>query len=213
MEKQLKIILASASPRRHELLDMAGIEHEVIVSSADESSVAFVPGHPEKYVMEISLVKNRAVSEHLAEAGSLKNDCVVISADTLVYCPETDLPLGKPKDEKDAFRMLKLLSGSTHSVITGVTIVGGSDTKPDTFYSLTKVTFRELDDTEIGDYVRSGEPMDKAGAYGIQGKACRFVERIDGDYYNVVGLPVCEIVSRLKKYGIRTVYTKQESRC
>ena len=98
-------------------------------------------------------------------------------------------------------------------MITGVTIAGGRDTKPDTFCSLTKVSFRELDDAEIGDYVRSGEPMDKAGAYGIQGKACRFVERIDGDYYNVVGLPVCEIVSRLKKYGIRTVYTKQESRC
>ena len=213
MKTNARIVLASASPRRHELLELAGIAHEIIVPCADESAVTYTAGHPEEYVQAISLIKNEAVASRLEKEGfTSADDIVIVSADTIVHCPGNDLPLGKPKDEKDAFEMLRMLSGSTHSVITGVTIAKLGDSRPDTFFSKTLVTFRDLDDSEISGYIKTGEPMDKAGSYGIQGGACSFVERIEGDYYNVVGLPVCEIVLRLKAYGIFQVY-EQESRC
>lgn len=197
----LRIILASASPRRHELLDLAGIKHEIVVPRADETSVKYIPGRPREYVMELSAIKSRAVSDQLNKAGLPKiGRTVIISADTIVYCPDTDLPLGKPKGREDAFRMLTLLSGSTHQVITGVTLCEPGKGQTDTFFATTLVTFRVLDDEEITEYINTGEPMDKAGSYGIQGRACSFAERIEGDYYNIVGLPLSEIVPRLKRY-------------
>lgn len=185
------IILASASPRRHEILLLAGIPHRVFVPEADESTVSYLPYQHEKYVMDLSVLKNRAAAGMLRESeGGL-----IISADTVVFVPGEERPLGKPKDRNDASEMLRMLSGKSHDVVTGVTV---SDTdmpeKEITFSSSTKVFFRNLSEKEIIDYLDSGEPYDKAGAYGIQGRASTFVDRIEGDYFNVVGLPVARIM-------------------
>ena len=196
MKLSEKIILASASPRRHEILCTAGIEHEVVTSSADESSVRFVPGEPERYVTEIASLKNDAVCRILTEPA------VVISADTVVYLDGLPHPLGKPKDDEDARRMLRLLSGTTHRVITGVAVreFRCRDNGTVVFAESTDVVFRHLEPFEIEEYVRSGEPRDKAGAYAIQERAAPFVERINGDFFNVVGLPICHVTEILLKY-------------
>ena len=174
------LILASKSPRRKELMEYVG--EEFIVSSADVDESYDEKLSPDKIVEYLSYIK----------AMPLNNDeNIVIGADTVVSVDGNIL--GKPKDEKDAFDMLKKLSGREHTVYTGVTLAKGEKVK--TFSVATKVYFYELSDEEILEYLKSGEPMDKAGAYGIQGKGCVFIEKIDGDYFNVVGLPV----SRLKK--------------
>lgn len=177
------IILASASPRRRELLENMGHTFSVIVSEADEDSVAKdVP--PEIYVQELALIKAAAVAKTV-----IKNKkAIVISADTIVV--NNGEILGKPKDEADAERMLKALSGKAHRVYTGFCVMRLSDAKTVCESVMTEVVFNRLTDDRIKKYIATGEPMDKAGAYGIQGLGAMLVEKINGDYFNVVGLPV-----------------------
>lgn len=180
----MKIILASSSPRRKELLTTAGVEFEIHVKEVDES----VPeGTPPAEAAKMTAAKKAA-----AVANDFKN-CVVIGADTIVVA--NGKILGKPKDKNDAVSMLKMLSGVEHEVITGVCII--KDQKTETFAQISKVKFYDLTDEEIHTYVETLEPMDKAGAYGIQGLGCRLVERIEGDYFNIVGLPVAEVCRRI----------------
>lgn len=181
----MKLILASQSPRRKELLGLLGLAFEIKVPCADET---MLPGaDPAEQVAEVSRRK--------ALATAAEKEDVVIAADTIVVCDGEIL--GKPRDREDACRMLKMLSGRSHQVMTGVTLRKG-----DTIESCTEITevhFRQLSEREIAAYVDSKDPMDKAGAYGIQSGAAIFVEKICGDYYNVVGLPVCRLTQMLKK--------------
>jgi len=172
----LKIVLASRSPRRAQLLAAAGIEFTVRVSDVDETPLGSEA--PRDYVLRIAETKARAVEAN--------DDEIVLSADTTVVLGNTIM--GKPSDAADAARMLRALSGNRHEVITGICLRRGDRVVSD--IATTSVWFAPLSDTEIADYVASGEPMDKAGAYGIQGLASRFIDRIDGSYSNVVGLPV-----------------------
>lgn len=184
---QKPLLLASASPRRREILACAGIPFEVVPSFAEELSSAELPA-------EAAVIEN--AKSKAAEVASRFPGRVVLGADTLVTADGT--ALGKPRDREDAKRMLRLLSGRTHEVMTGVCITDGVHTE--TALSVTKVTFRKLDDTLIERYVATGECDDKAGAYGIQGKGCILVERLDGDYFGVVGLPICTVYDLLSHF-------------
>jgi septum formation protein len=194
MDKEL--ILASGSPRRHEILAQAGLAHRILTAPADEKSVAFRPGNPEEYVKALAELKNDAVFE---KYGTELGNAVILSADTVVWSAELQVPLGKPGNEENAVRMLRQLSGRTHEVITGVMLRDTESGRESVFSETTEVIFRELDDEEILRYARSGDPFDKAGAYGIQSGACVFVRGIRGDYFNVVGLPVCRVSEELKR--------------
>lgn len=180
------IILASASPRRRELLETAGAEFEICVADVDES----IPDG----TAPADAAKMTAEKKALAVAESHKND-IVIGADTIVVAGEKIL--GKPKDKADACAMLTMLSGNVHQVITGVCIACGD--KKITFEQVSSVKFYELTAAEIEAYVETGEPMDKAGAYGIQGRGCVLVEKIEGDYFNIVGLPVAKVMREISK--------------
>jgi septum formation protein len=184
-----KIILASGSPRRKQLLQLINIPFEVVVSNADEKA----DGDPDEIVQELASRKARAVLSTLAE----NEDHIVIAADTLVYI--NGKVLGKPRDEKDAIEMLKQLSGKLHMVYTGVSIIRGD--YEHVFADRTRVYFRTLPDEEIIAYVKTGEPLDKAGAYGVQERGSVLVERIDGDFYTVVGLPVAKVSRALAVMG------------
>ncbi len=185
---QYKLVLASASPRRHEILDTAGLTHTVRVSHADESAVSYCLGEPEAYVMALAKLKGSVVVPGDGE--------VVLSADTVVYIPETGEVLGKPKDHDDALRMFHLMSGKVHKVITGVHLTDWlGHTR--TFAATTEVEFRSLTEEEMEWYIETASPYDKAGAYGIQEEACVFVRRISGEYLNVVGLPVTAVYEAL----------------
>lgn len=188
----MKWILASASPRRKELLSQIGLEFEIKVSDADENiSESLLP---DELVKRLSKIKATAVREELS-TGSPEEETAIIGADTVVYL--NGEILGKPKDEEDAFRMLRALSGVSHSVFTGVTILLPGETI--TFANETKVTFDTLSDEEIRKYIASKEPMDKAGAYGIQGLGGAFVTSIEGEYANVVGFPIGEFSHILRE--------------
>ena len=181
----MEVILASQSPRRKELMGLFHIPFTVRVSDADET----MP--PELSPAEaVALVSRRK-----AEAVPRQADDLVIAADTIVVLGEEIL--GKPKDPADARRMLRLLSGRDHQVMTGMTLLRGQQTLVCT--EITDIHFRPLSDREIDAYVRTGEPMDKAGSYGIQGGAALFAERLAGDYYNVMGLPVCRLGQLLRE--------------
>ena len=182
----MEIILASQSPRRRELMGFFPFPVTVRVSQADEKMDS--AKRPEDEVSRISRNKARAVARADGD--------IVIGADTIVVCD--GMILGKPKDEADAYRMLSMLSGRAHQVMTGVTVL--QDEKCVSFTEITDVYFRALTEEEINDYIRSGDPLDKAGAYGIQSGASLFVERIVGDYYNVVGLPVCHLSQVLRAF-------------
>jgi len=179
------LILASQSPRRKELLGLFHIPFSVCVADVDEVMDPRLP--PEQEVARVSFLK--------ADAISRDTDDVVIAADTIVVC-SGQVP-GKPRDTEDAFRMLRLLSGRDHQVMTGMTVLRGN--RCITTTEITDIHFRELSDSEILRYIRSGEPMDKAGSYGIQGGAALFAEKLSGDYYNVMGLPVCRLGQILKQ--------------
>lgn len=185
---KLRLILASASPRRRELLQSAGLRFDVIPSSVSE---ALHPGEPPPLTAE------RLAREKAREVASRRPGALVLGADTLVVL-EGEI-LGKPPSEAAAAETLRRLAGRTHHVITGVALV--SDGIPDSFSVRTEVTFRPLRDEEIEAYVRSREPMDKAGAYGIQGGAAGFVRSIHGSYSNVVGLPLAEVLERLAAHS------------
>jgi len=179
-----RLLLASASPRRRELLTRAGYTFDIIPPGVDEQRL--VGESPDAFVARIAMAKATAVSS------GLKDNRLVLAADTVVVV-DGDV-LGKPRDTDDAFSMLRRLSGRTHQVLTGVAVVGGGDRR--TAVAATQVTLVDLDDCAIGAYVATGEPMDKAGAYGAQGIASRFIDRIEGSYTNVVGLPL-PVVERL----------------
>ena len=181
----MEVILASQSPRRRELMQHLHIPFTVRVADIDET---MDPAKPP--AQEVARVSRRK-----AEAIPRTPEDVVIAADTIVVCD--GVVLGKPTDEEDAFRMLNLLSGKSHQVMTGLTVCRGERIAVTT--EVTDVHFRSLSPQEIRDYIATGEPMDKAGAYGIQGGASVFVDRIAGDYYNVIGLPVCRLNSILKE--------------
>lgn len=194
-----KIILGSASPRRRELLSQIGLEFEVVISHKDECYESTVP---EEIVKELALMKAENAASELEDRGGL-NDTVVIGADTIVVLDHRIL--GKPKDEKDAYQMLSDLQGRAHQVYTGAAILDfGHDGKRDVCVHAveTKVYVHEMDRREILSYINTGEPMDKAGAYGIQGKFAAYIDKIEGDYYNVVGLPVSYVYQQLKRIGI-----------
>ena len=181
----MNVILASQSPRRRELLGLFHIPFIVRVSDADETMDPAASA-----AQQVGLVSRRK-----AEAVNREAEDVVIAADTIVVC--NGQILGKPKDEADAFRMLRLLSGRDHQVMTGMTVLRGDVCK--TVTEITDIHFRQLSDREINAYIRTGEPMDKAGSYGIQGGAALFAERLVGDYYNVMGLPVCRLSQLLRE--------------
>ena len=175
----MNVILASASPRRKELLGLFGIPFTIRVADIDETM------DPEKTPFE----EVGRVSRAKAMAIPTQGEDVVIAADTIVVCEGK--VLGKPRDEEEAKEMLRLLSGRDHQVMTGCTVLKGDACR--TFTDVTDLHFRDLSEKEIEKYVASGEPMDKAGSYGIQGGAALFCERMVGDYYNVMGLPVCRL--------------------
>lgn len=191
----MKIILASKSPRRREILEHLGLKVNIMVSGADESGVHFTD--PGELTEKLSLIKAQAVlPEALVKYG---NDSLIIASDTVVYAGKEIL--GKPKDPEDARRMLRLLSGRPHSVVSGIAVLYCGKTVVS--HETTSVSFRTLSDSDIERYIASGEPFDKAGGYGIQDSASVFIERIEGDYFNVVGLPVYRLFSVLKEsFGI-----------
>ncbi len=182
------IILASASPRRKELLSLIFDDFSVIPSTADE----VIPQGLDALKVAEHLAKLKA--QDIAEQNK---DSLVIGADTCVII-EKEI-LGKPKNTEDARRMITLLSGKTHLVVTGCCVIVNG--KVESFSEVTEVEFLNLDESEIEDYIATNEPYDKAGAYGIQGKGALLVKKINGDYFNVVGLPVAKLNSYLKKYS------------
>ena len=183
----MELILASASPRRREMLTLMGYDFTVKPSRAEENIGHCAPG---EYVSRLARIKAAAVAEE-------NPGCCVLGSDTIVYLDGEIL--GKPRDEEDAFHILSTLSGRTHTVFTGVAIIAGD--KETIFYDKTEVTFKTLEPDEIRDYIATGEPMDKAGAYGIQGMGGMFVDRIDGSYSNVVGLPMSMLRTMLAQVG------------
>ncbi len=188
----MKLILASKSPRRIEMFKNLGLSPEIIPADVNEDIEGF-KGIPDIAVTTLAKRKALAISQMSSD------DCLIIAADTLVYKGNT--LLGKPKDENEAFLMLKDLSGDQHSVYTGFAVCYGG--KLISRCVETKVLFKELSDDEINSYIASKEPMDKAGAYGIQGIGALFVKGIEGDYFNVVGLPLCALFEAIKEdFGI-----------
>jgi len=177
----LKYVLASASARRQELLHRIISDFEVKVSDFDEDTVSF-NGDVKEYVINIAEGKANSIRK------SLENDAIIISGDTVVVL--NDKILGKPKNEEDAYRMLKELSGKTHRVYSGIVVINMYNNKIEKSSIYTEVKMGNLTDKEILDYIKTGEPLDKAGAYGIQGYGGVFVEGINGCFYNVVGLPL-----------------------
>ena len=196
------IILGSASPRRRELLAQIGAEFEVRVSNKEE---VYHSNVPEEIVKELALMKAENVAEELAEenpAGAVKST-VVIGADTIVVLDGKIL--GKPADEADAVRMLNSLQGRRHDVYTGVAVLDYDENGEKHVYNYsvgTAVYVNEMTEEEIRAYVETKDPLDKAGAYGIQGRFAAHIDRIEGDYYNVVGLPVSRVYRTLRELGV-----------
>lgn len=184
------LILASGSPRRRQLLEQIGLDFRVISSDIDETVDTSLP--PAQIVEWLSRQKAEAVA---AQAGP---GDLIIAADTVVALENAIL--GKPEDELDAFKMLTALSGGRHQVYTGMTLL--RDGERQTEHEVTTVTFRELAEEEITAYIATGEPSDKAGAYGIQGYGAMLVERVEGDYFNVMGLPLCHLGRMLRAFGV-----------
>lgn len=201
-----QIILASQSPRRKELLEQIGLEFEICPAKGEEIITKSIP---EEVVMELSKQKAEEVAAMVSSYSeqhkdiTTPSDILVIGADTVVAYDGKIL--GKPKDEADAKATLTMLSGNTHSVFTGVTLVlidKSGRAGEIVFYEKTDVKMHKMSEAEIDRYIETGEPMDKAGSYAIQGKCAIYIEKIDGDYNNVVGLPITRIYQELKKIGI-----------
>lgn len=202
----MNIILASASPRRKELLEQIGIEFEIKTSQMEEE---YFSTEPEEIVKELSLMKALDVAQG-NEEDYIEGDCIVIGADTIVVLD--DMILGKPADEAEAFEMIQSLQGRSHMVYTGVAIIRceegvdaedggiGFDFQVTNHAIGTKVNVLPMTEREIRTYVATGEPMDKAGAYGIQGRFGAYVEGIEGDYFNVMGLPISYVNKVLNEF-------------
>ena len=184
----MELILASASPRRKELLEQIGLSFRIIPAKGEEKITKKLP---HEVVMELSAQKAMEVAKLQTE------DCLVLGADTIVAVGEEIL--GKPKDEQDALRMLMLLQGRKHEVYTGVTLYETGREKINSFYEKTEVYMYPMTEEELVEYIKTGEPMDKAGAYGIQGKGALLVQSIEGDYWNVVGFPASKFEKMLRQ--------------
>ncbi|MCX7918669.1 MAG: Maf family protein [bacterium] len=187
----MQVILASKSPRRAQLLTQIGLKFTIVPSHVDES--IHVSKNPVLAVRQLAIAKAKFVAKQY-KAG------LIVGADTVVVLGQKIL--GKPKDITEAQRLLTQLSGKTHRVITGIAIVDAKSNRKVVGHCVTFVTFRKLTKSEIDEYIKTGEPFDKAGAYGIQGKGALFVKRIEGDYFNVVGLPLVllmELIKRVRK--------------
>ena len=222
----MKLVLASGSQRRRELLTMCGYDYEIIVSNADET---IDENDPESFVRALSFRKAKEVFDRLFAAG--RRDFAVIGSDTVVAFQKEGgtkpVIIGKPKDAEDAVRILSMLSGKTHRVFTGVSVIADipdenaaaqcsirekaeiqtecsirEKAEIQTECSITEVTFETLSPDEIMDYVNSGDPLDKAGSYGIQGPFGMFVREIRGNYFTVIGMPIPVLYKMLKKIGI-----------
>lgn len=210
----MKLVLASGSQRRRELLTMCGYDYEIIVSNADET---IDENDPESFVRALSFRKAKEVFDRLFAAG--RRDFAVIGSDTVVAFQKEGetkpVIIGKPKDAEDAVRILSMLSGKTHRVFTGVSVIADipdenaaaqcsirKKAEIQTECSITEVTFETLSPDEIADYVNSGDPLDKAGSYGIQGPFGMFVREIRGNYFTVIGMPIPVLYKMLKKIGI-----------
>ena len=185
------LILASASPRRHELLSQTGLKFTVVAANVNEDRLPNEAAAA--YVQRLAEEKAQAVWNLNKSLDTQEDPLVVLGADTCVVCDGNIL--GKPADSSDARRMLELLSGRTHAVMTGLAVMTGQKIVREV--EITQVTFNQLNDREIAQYIVSGEPMDKAGAYAIQGYAARWIPRIEGCYFNVVGLPIARTVALL----------------
>ena len=189
----MKLILASSSPRRKALLKVLGLEFDIVVSDCDED-IDFSSSVSDA-VMELSKRKASSVAD------ISDNNSIIIGADTVVVYDRS--VLGKPKDKTEAIQMLKTLNGNTHQVITGFTIINNIDGTIVSDYEVSSVTFKKLTEAEIIEYVNNNNTLDKAGAYSIQGTASSFVEKLDGDYNNVVGLPIFKLSKYLyNKFNI-----------
>lgn len=193
-QHRTKLILASKSPRRVEILRKAGFTFEVRATGIDESRRGRESARA--HVLRLAREKARAVAEQLGE----NSRAVVIGADTVVVIGGKIL--GKPSDVREARAMLRLLNGKTHQVLTGVSIVSMHDKRELNRVESTRVHFLKLSKKEIEDYIHTGEPFDKAGGYGIQGIAGRFIDRIDGCYFNVMGLPISLVWTMLRQLGV-----------
>lgn len=189
----IKMILASASPRRKELLEQIGITFEVVPSQCEEIITSTVP---KNIVLELSSQKAEDVWQSIKQE---EGTCVLGSDTIVAYGDEV---MGKPKDEQDAYGMLKKLQGNTHQVYTGVTLIckKGDEVLRKSFFEETNVTMYPMSDEEIWAYIRTKDPMDKAGSYGIQGRCAAHIKAIRGDYNNVVGLPVGRVYQELKEW-------------
>ncbi len=204
----MKLILASASQRRRELMHMCGYEFDIVPSETDEHIAESDPG---RLVSRLAEEKAREVFSRLCgkEGGAnktraglgadgAKEDIAVLGSDTIVY--HEGRIIGKPSDEKNAYNILSALSGKTHEVYTGVAVITAKRRLVE--YDVTRVAFERLSDEEIGKYIASGEPMDKAGAYGIQGPFGMFVKGIEGNYFTVIGLPLPKVYRMLASVGV-----------
>lgn len=196
----MSIILASKSPRRRELLSLLGIDFTVMTEDIDETINQSVP--VEEEIKRLSYEKAKAVKD------AVSDDSIIIAADTVVVLGNQ--VFGKPKDDHQAKEMLRTLSGKTHKVITGVTVM--KKNKSDTRAAVTEVTFRNLNDKEIQEYINTGDPFDKAGAYALQGISTIFVSGISGDHFNVYGLPVSMLASMLRGFGVKILGESSEDK-
>ena len=186
------LILASASLRRKELLEMIGLKFKVVESKIKEKIDQNLPPH--FLSKKLSFEKAKTVYKN-------HKDSIIIAADTIVICDGKIL--GKPRDEKEALEMLKFLSNKSHLIITGFTIMSSDLKKPITRSEETKVYMKKITRKEIDSYIKTGEPMGKAGAYAIQGMAQKFIEKIEGDFFNAVGLPIHSLMHELKNLGVK----------
>ncbi|HWR60043.1 MAG TPA: Maf family protein [Clostridia bacterium] len=186
----MRIILASNSPRRKELLSQIGVVFEIIPSKFEEAVTGLPPAE---------MVEHFAYMKAKDVASSLREDALVIGSDTVVYL---DGIMGKPKSGEDAFNMLTRLSGREHTVLSGISVINTRTGEYLSGYESTRVRMKELSSGEITAYIATGEPLDKAGAYAIQGIGSLFVEKIEGDYFSVVGLPVFRLGKMLKHFGV-----------
>lgn len=193
----IKIVLASSSPRRHQLLTQIGLEFEVIEPEIDETNGMNLEAS--ELVKFLAYEKAHFVANKIQKDLQKNERCLVIGADTVVIKEKI---LGKPQDSQEATEMLKYIQGSWHKVMTGITVIDASNMKGLSDFEITDVKIKELSDSTIKAYVDSKEPLDKAGAYGIQGLGSILVERINGCYFNVVGLPLAKLYTLLKEFGV-----------
>lgn len=187
-------VLASGSPRRREIFAKTGLPFEIDVSDYEEDMTLALP--PEELAMHLSKGKAEAVAaEH--------SDAIIIAADTIVVYEEK--ALGKPKTEEKAREMLTLLNGRQHEIVTGVTILDMRDGRSTSFFDTTRVFMKTVPPTTIDAYIKTGEPLDKAGAYALQGKGAILIEKIEGDFFNAMGLPIGRLVEELQNFGVKVL--------